>query len=532
MKAPAEDLHRSLGPQIIDWCEHFLVHGPGDLQGELLKIDNDFYRFTARMYALKPDGRRLYRESFLSRPKGCAKSELAGLLVVAEFIGPVRFDHWAEAGEISYWGYEYEEGEPVGRPVVDPFIRILATEEEQTGNTYDNVAYMLEHLSKVHGHLFPKIDYGRSAQTSTRVFLEGGGEIRPSTAGAASKDGGKETFAVADETHLYVTRELRKMFEVVQRNTGKRRLSEPHLLQTSTMYAPGEDSIAERTHRAHEEGTLAGVLFDHVQAPVVKNLRHTNVLREALKIAYGFRPWVDYEALIQLAQDPRTDPADVRRYWLNQPTVPEGAWLDPESVRLATAGLGGMLVPPKGTAITTGFDGSLTEDWTALVGCVLETGHLFVIDYWDPADFGGEIDPADVDDAVRWAAKEWNVVLSYGDPARWQSWLASWARDLGAKIYREFWTHRETETARATEELREAIVTRQVTLADQAMLRAHFLNARKRRHPAGVMIRKEHKGSEKKIDIAMAAILAYAARNKALAAGLGKRRSGKAVVYT
>jgi hypothetical protein len=32
-----------------------------------------------------------------------------------EALGPCRFDHWAEAGEVSDWGYEYEEGEPVGR---------------------------------------------------------------------------------------------------------------------------------------------------------------------------------------------------------------------------------------------------------------------------------------------------------------------------------------------------------------------------------------------------------------------------------
>lgn len=526
-----EDLSRSLGPQLIHWAEHFLVHGPGDLQGEPLKFDNDVCRFVARQYALKEDGRKLYREAFYSRAKGCAKSELAGAEVCWEFIGPARFDHWAEAGEVSYWGYEFAEGEPVGRAVISPFIRVLATEEEQTGNTYDNVAFMLWTIAQSeHAGLFPKIDIGREWQSSTRVFLEGGGEIRPSTAGAASKDGGKETFAVADETHLYITRELRRMFETVQRNTGKRKMSEPHMLQTSTMYAPGEDSIAERTHLAWEAGTLRGVLFDHVQGPKV-NLRHTNKLREALKIAYGFRPWIDYEAKIELAQDPRTDQADTFRYALNRPTVAQNAWLDPESVKRCVLA-DGPDFPERKTKITMGFDGSLTEDHTALVGCDLITGHIFVIEHWDPADFGGEIDPEDVDAAVRWAFKEYDVVLMFADPARWGSWVALWARELGAKIVREFWTHRETEMARATEELHEAIVTGQITLADQPTMRRHLLNARTKKHAAGTLIRKEHKGSEKKIDIAVAMILAYAARNKALAAGLGKRRSGKVVVYT
>ena len=34
-------------------------------------------------------------------------------------------------------------GDPVGVPVHYPFIRCLATEESQAGNTYDNVEYML-----------------------------------------------------------------------------------------------------------------------------------------------------------------------------------------------------------------------------------------------------------------------------------------------------------------------------------------------------------------------------------------------------
>lgn len=530
-RRPTEDLSRSLGPQLIHWAETFLPHGPGDLQGLPLTFDNDVCRFVARQYALDEDGRKLYREAFYSRAKGCAKSELAGAEVVWEFIGPCRFDHWAEPGEVSYWGYEYAPGEPVGRPVVSPFIRVLATEEEQTGNTYDNVAFMLDTLNKGdHTHLFPKIDIGRSWQASTRVFLEGGGEIRPSTAGAASKDGGKETFAVADETHLYVTGELRRMFQTVQRNTGKRKQSEPHLLQTSTMYAPGEDSIAERTHKAFEEGALPGVLFDHVQGPKV-NLRHTNKLREALKISYGFRPWIDYEALVALAQDPRTEESEVFRYWLNRPTVAENAWLDPESVKRCVR-LDGADFPAAKTAITLGFDGSLTDDWTALVGTELISGHTFVIEFWRPDYYGGEIDPADVDDAVRWAFTQWNVVLMYADPAHWGSWVALWARELGDKIVREFWTHRETEMARATEEMHTAIVSGQITLADQPTMRSHFLHCRRRRHAAGTLVRKEHRGSANKIDIAVAAILAYAARNKALAAGLGKRRSGKVVVYT
>ena len=99
-----------------------LVHGPGDVEGEDIEVDDEIALFLCWLYRLHPAehkeaGRRLVQRAVLSRPKGRAKSETAGEFVCAEALGPVRFDHWAEGGEVSSWGYEYAEGEPVGKPV-------------------------------------------------------------------------------------------------------------------------------------------------------------------------------------------------------------------------------------------------------------------------------------------------------------------------------------------------------------------------------------------------------------------------------
>lgn len=163
------EVSRSLGYALADWCETFLVHGPGDVQGQPIDLDEEFLSFIVSAYEVDARGRRVFDEAFLSRSKGRAKSELAGMIVCAEFIGPCRFDHWATDGEISSWGYAYQLGEPVGRPVTYPFIRCMATEEGQAGNTYDNVAAMLAHVTEQHGEAFPSIDLGQRAQTSTRI---------------------------------------------------------------------------------------------------------------------------------------------------------------------------------------------------------------------------------------------------------------------------------------------------------------------------------------------------------------------------
>lgn len=199
------DPRHSLGYACIAWIEHHLVHGPGDVQGQPIELDVELSSFLVAAYEVDDDGRRTLKEAFFSRSKGRAKSELAGMVVCFEFVGPARFDHHAVAGEQlvcpvcreAY--YDFDEGEPVGKPVVYPFIRCLATEEGQAGNTYDNVTNMLVDLVERHGAAFPSIDIGQKAASSTRVFLAGGGEIRPSTASSSSKDGGKETFSVFDE---------------------------------------------------------------------------------------------------------------------------------------------------------------------------------------------------------------------------------------------------------------------------------------------------------------------------------------------
>ena len=199
-------LDRTLGPQVVAWMEANLVHGPGDVQGERLELDDEQVRFLLRCYEIDDHGRRVVRRAVYMRPKGRAKTELAAAVACAEALGPVRFAGWGE------------DGKPVGRPVVSPYVRLAATEEGQAGNTYEAVRVMLTEgpLSRA------GLDVGL-----TRTYLPGGGKILPVTAAAASKEGGKESFAVFDETGLYVLPELHRMYETIRRNLAKRKQAEP-----------------------------------------------------------------------------------------------------------------------------------------------------------------------------------------------------------------------------------------------------------------------------------------------------------------
>jgi hypothetical protein len=57
------------------------------------------------------------------------------------------------------------------------------------------------------------------------------------------------------------------MYATIRRNLGKRKLAEPWLLQTSTAYRPGEQSVFEETLTAWRKQELSpSVLVDHREA--------------------------------------------------------------------------------------------------------------------------------------------------------------------------------------------------------------------------------------------------------------------------
>lgn len=319
---------RSLGFYAIAWIEHFLVHGPGDVQGQPIDLDDEFATFILKGYEVDGRGSRKVRRAFLSRSKGRSKSGLAAMIECFEALGECRFDHWAEPGEVSDWGYQYDAGEPVGRPLTYVEILNVATEESQAGNTYDAVYYMLnaetcspELLAK-----FGKLDVGL-----TRINLPNRrGFIEPVTASNESKDGGKSTFIVADETHLWIPPvngkfKLGKMHQTMVRNLLKRKVASGWMLETSTMYADGEGSVAEGTHSYAKAMAASGrkdgkLLFDHRQASMEWDLSKRSERIKALREAYGpAAAWMDLQAIADYWDDPQASEADFRRFWLNQP---------------------------------------------------------------------------------------------------------------------------------------------------------------------------------------------------------------------
>lgn len=553
VRAPGHDRNRSLGWFLTAWFEHWCVHGPGDVVGERVEMDDEFAGFVLDAYAVDERGRRLYDSAFMSRAKGRAKSELAGFVTLGEALTRVRFAGWAEGGEVYQdhgFRYVYAKGEPIGRPVTHPVIRCLATEEGQAGNTYDHVLYNL-----TEGPLAELMH--RDSAGATKTSIPGGGEILPSTSGDASKDGGLETFVVFDETHLYTTPKLRSMYDTVRRNLTKRRRAEPWSLETSTMYEQGAESIAEGTHEvarlmreAQQTGKLKNLpqrtLFDHRESDPVEDISDRDQVRAAIREAYGpFADVIDLERKLDEFMDPRNAAASSRRFTFNQADSAADAWVSEVQWRAIGPLSGGKVAAPAaGDTITVGFDGSEGRangkaDATALIGCRVRDGLLFELGVWEqpdgPAGDGWTPPISEIEAAVADAFTRYRVVGMYCDPAaRWSSRIDVWEGRYVSRLkvrghvsgHPMYWWmsgRRGAAVADAIEKLYQAIVERQVRHLGEKALTAHVIHARRRIGQQGVQIHKENPESLRKIDAAVAAVLAFQARSDALARGIQDR---------
>lgn len=501
----------TLGWQVIDWIESYLCHGPGDVQGDKIVLDDEWCRFILDAYRVYPEGheragRRVVTYAEVSRPKGRAKSELAGMITCAEFLGPVRFDGWDA------------EGDPVGRPVQYPFIRCLATEEGQSGNTYDNVRVMLEHGLESHPDVFAGVDVGL---TRTNLLTSSGGTILPSTASGAAKDGGKETFAVADETHLYVLPELRSMHRTVQRNLSKRKAAEPWMLATTTQFMPGQRSVAEDNRDAAEAQLSKSrkrrwsFMWDHREGhPVPEDKRDDEkVLAAALAEGYGdASAWMPLDRILE--DEMSGVPWDeVERYWLNRRSEGTGRAVDPR--RWDELARPGVVQPWDGAPVVLGFDGSKSRDATALVGFTVDdTPHAFVVGIWErPTDApkNWQVPRDEVDGAVHRAFERWNVLSLVCDPPYWREYVDAWAAEFGEDRVLEFDTNQGQRMGPAVERFcDEAVPDGRFTHSGDAVLKRHVTNAVRTVTRGGKSaVAKENEGL--KIDALVAAIIAYEA---------------------
>lgn len=483
----------TLGWGLIDFMEANLRVPAGAGTGSPLKLTPEQQYFVCHAYRIHPvSGRMVNRRAVLRRPKGWGKSPIVGGLAVCHLAGPTVFDGWDA------------DGEPVAIPHPSPWVQVAATAEDQTDNTWAPIMAMLAES--------PIVDDLGLDVGLTRIFVKDRpGRMEPVTARAPSKEGTPVTFACLDETHLWTPESGGvKLAATLRRNIAK---TNGFSVETTNAHRPGEMSVAEASWEAAQKST-AGIYYDSVEGPHVDDLEDREALIPALQIAYRDSTWVDLERIADEAVDPATDPADARRFYLNQLV----AW-EEDVIELALwdalAVPGAELVP--GDQIVLGFDGSDGGDSTALMALRHSDRTLFPLRTWSKPQGakGWQVPRLEVRAAVAEAFERYRVARMYADPPYWQTDIDEWRATYGDTVHR--WpSFSDAKMAEASARFDALVRAGEVRHNGDAELRRHIASARRQRCRQGW---RPAKKDTRKIDVLLAALAAIHAHGDALAAG-------------
>ncbi|AVO25436.1 terminase [Mycobacterium phage Kykar] len=528
---------KTLGWQIISWLFEY-VNAP-DGSGPFIPTMEQA-RFIAWWYAVDENGKYVFREGTLRRMKGWGKDPLVAALSLAEMCGPVAFSHFDE------------NGGPVGKPRHAAWVTVAAVSQDQTKNTFSLFPIMISKRLRSEYGLEPNrfIIYAESA---TR-------RIEAATASPASMEGNRPTFVVQNETQWWGVgpdgklNDGHSMSEVIEGNMSK--VPGARTLSICNAHRPGDDTVAERSYQnwldiLAGEVIDTGILYDALEAPADTPVSEipppsedepgytagVAKLLEGLGVARGDSIWLPLDDILMSVLTAKNDIIESRRKFLNQVNASEDSWLAPAdwdkchstSLRPLT----------KGDKITLGFDGSKSNDWTALVACRVEDGAVFLVDYWNPENYpSGEVPKEDVDAVVRSMKDKYEVVAFRADVKEFEAYVDQWGQlfrrtiKVNASPGNPVAFDMRGQTKRFAldcERFADAVLEQELVHDNNPVMKAHITNAH--RHPTiydAISIRKPSKASKRKIDAAVCSVLAFGARQDYLMSK--KNRSGKVMV--
>lgn len=439
--------------------------------GESLALRDWQRNLLSALFARRDDGQRRFRRALVGLPRKNGKSALSSGIALAEL-----FDTGPDGGEIFSCAADRDQAR-----IVFGMARQMVTMEPE-----------LEAMCKVYRDAIERTDNG----SVYRVL----------SAEAYTKEGLSPSLTIFDEVHAQPNDEL---WNVMSLAAGARR--EPLLLGITTAGVM-TDRLGNPTlcHRLFEHGrkVVSGEVEDPSfffawwGAPDKADHRDEDVWKLANP---GFDDIVAAEDFAAAVVS--TPENEFRTKRLNQWVTSTEAWLPTG----AYEALDELPAPADGTSVVLGFDGSYTDDSTALIGCtVAEVPQLFVVEVWESAGKppGWTVPRESVDAAVDAAMRRWNVVEFAADPPKWESEMERWEERYGEVVVR-FDTFSRARMAPACNRFFAAVTEQNLTRDGSEVLARHLGNAVTKQTPQGTVIVKDSKSSPRKIDAAVAAVIAH-----------------------
>jgi phage terminase large subunit-like protein len=367
-------------------------------------------------------------------------------------------------------------------------VVVVATDERQAGLTFRIATRMVE--------LHPELEQRVQLYHDHMAVPARGAAFHVLPAVPKRLEGLDYTLALVDEAG----RVEEEVFEVVSLASGKQ--------QASTVLAIG-------TPGPELEQTVLGRLrvyaADHPTDPLVVWREHSAAgfedhpvdCRHCWELANPALGDFLAEDGLRACLPPKMREASFRRARLCQLADQlEDAWLPP-SAWAACADVDHLVAD--GAEVVLAFDGSFNGDTTVLtVATVDQRPHVDLVELWE-AD-GRQVPIVDVEQAIRQACRRWRVLEIAADPFRW-------ARSLqlldGEGLPVMEYPQSPGRMTPATARFYEAVVNGQLTHSGDSRLARHIGNAVLREDARGARLAKERKDSPRRIDAAVAAVMAH-----------------------
>jgi phage terminase large subunit-like protein len=469
----AADIKRGDGALMIEFIEALcpqVKDSIGGRAGEPLILRPWQRKMLEAMFARRADGRYRARTACAFMPRKSGKSALgSGIAIYSLMMGP-------HGGEVYS----------------------IAAEKEQARIVFGTAKKMIE----MSPELLDQVKLYRDA-----IEVPATGSVyRVLSAESYSKEGLSPHCVIADEVHAMPNREL---WDVMQLAQAARRdalmigITTPGVKSDST----GQDSIAYQLWQygkrvASKEIDDSSFFMAAWGAPEEADFRDPAVWQMA-NPGYGdLQDPEDFAAAVK-----RTPENEFRTKRLGTWTSAQQAWLP--------AGSWDELpeMPPVDdrTPVVLGFDGSFSGDTTAIVGVTIEeTPRVWLVDMWEkqPTDRDDwRVDIGGVEARILETCGRLNVVEVACDPYRWQRSMEALA-EAGVPIT-EYPSSSPARMVPSTAKFFDAVVSGQVAHDHAPALARHLDNCVIKTDQKGPRVVKEHRGSPRKIDAAVAAIIAF-----------------------
>jgi phage terminase large subunit-like protein len=389
-----------------------------------------------------------------------------------------------------------------------PEILLAAASDRQAGRLFDAAARFVRRHPVLRDTLRVRDHEGLI------VREDGLGSIIRLTSDPNRLYGYSPTLVICDELAFWSTPQLRRAYAALTSGGGARTAPRTFTITTAGEASQRHDSI------------LGAILDAALDADDVTRKPGLTVcrLREASTLVYAYEApttdlhdvkalklanpasWISEEYLRRQVENPELTDAQVLQLHGCVWAATSETWIAPQEW---AACIDHARVIEPGATIVLGFDGSARRDSTCLVACTLG-GFVAVVETWERPDRAKDwqVPRDEVADAIAQMMADFDVRELVCDPPGWISEIQTWEHQYEGRVS-QFPTSVRERMAQACDRFRADVLERTLTHDGNAVLARHVGHAVAKLTPYGTTITKNHPDSPRRIDCAVAAVIAY-----------------------